>query len=45
MRRADIGHRDAVFELLGDGPAEPVTVRGRRIELTSGEPVEVALGG
>ncbi|MFT4087014.1 MAG: glycosyl hydrolase family 65 protein [Gordonia sp. (in: high G+C Gram-positive bacteria)] len=42
---ADIGHDDAVFELIGDGLAETITVRGDAVELTPGEPVAVALTG
>ncbi|MFD3508662.1 glycoside hydrolase family 65 protein [Nocardia sp. NPDC058666] len=40
--RADLGHGDARFELVGEGPAEQIMVWGRPVTLAPGVPVEVA---
>ncbi|MFC6010378.1 glycoside hydrolase family 65 protein [Nocardia lasii] len=39
--RADLGHRDARFELIGAGPAEQIEVWGSPVTLEPGTPVEV----
>lgn len=39
--RTDIGHRDATFELIGDGPPEPAEVWGRAVSLAPSEPTTV----
>lgn len=40
---ADIGHRDAVFELLGAGPRVGIVVAGQRVEVGPGDPVSVGI--
>ncbi|MEV4205877.1 glycoside hydrolase family 65 protein [Nocardia salmonicida] len=39
--RADLGNRDARFELVGDGPAAQITVWGKPVTLAPGVVVEV----
>ncbi|TDP31190.1 glycoside hydrolase family 65 protein [Nocardia ignorata] len=39
--RADLGHHDARFELIGDGPAEHISVWGDPVQVGPGEVVEV----
>ncbi|GAA4384243.1 glycoside hydrolase family 65 protein [Tsukamurella soli] len=43
--RADLGHAESSFTLMGDGPDEVVHVCGRRVVLTPGERVTVPTGG
>ncbi|MFD3745610.1 glycoside hydrolase family 65 protein [Nocardia sp. NPDC058633] len=40
--RADLGHRDARLELVGDGPAVEIAVWGTAVTLEPGRAVEVA---
>ena len=42
--RADLGHDDAVFELIGDGEPETITVAGSPVVLEPGKPVTVSCG-
>ncbi|KAF0845394.1 glycoside hydrolase family 65 protein [Nocardia caishijiensis] len=39
--RVDLGHQDARFELIGDGPAETITVWGDPVRVPPNEIVEV----